>query len=564
MGFENRHRRRVVVCAAALSAAALGVLLLADLSSVVRQERWQWSASAAIVALLLSGAATSLGRRHLRPSVLAPLAGLFGGLAIAAIAGSIATITEWMWIRAQPVSSLCFTVLALPLGAAVGTAIGLIYGRSTAAAGLLSATFLAFGWFWETDPKHLERWHWTLGAAGVAVMVTATLIVYCRQRLPRVMLSALKGLFAGLVAVSFLAVTVASAQWLATGNVPSVIVRALGLAGLPVGAVLGIGLGLVAWLVLPRAPAFTSADAAAAQRPRFQFGLRALLLDVAALGVLLWLAELVLPIRQNYQHERAVNQLLSRSSMEFEPLEPDWLASFVGGRLDRLHHTGVRRLWFRQDCTDDDIAPLEYLTELRKLDLVSLRVTDAGLAYLGSLRELESLDLVCPRVTPEGLSVLAKLPRLRSLVMYHVSDEGLERIARCESLESLVMSGNITDAGLQHLARMKNLHSLRMQPGSNLTGKALAHLAALPNLESLDIDAPIADGDLTGLAGFIALRDLCLRCASVTDGGLVHLEALPSLQVVVFDRTLVTKPGTARLRETLRARDATGRVLVVP
>ncbi len=524
------------------------------------------------------------GRRHLRNDSLAPLAGMFFGLAAAAVAGAFAAVAEWTMIDDRPAPSLRLAAMALPMGIAIGATVGLVAGRATASAAVLSGAILAGGWFLETSHAHLDRWRWTLGAACAVLALTSAAIAF-RKPSRGILRAPIKGFFAGLVGVTFLAAMLASIHWLEIGSLPRLALCALGLAGLPTGALFGLALGLVGWIIVPRAPSGTSEGPAPEQHPPFQFGLRTLLLGVAAVAVMLWVAGLVIPMRQNYVHDRAVRAL--GIGVEFDAIPDDWLTSFLGGRLETLQPKPVRSVSMNQVCTDGDLALLGYLPELRELRLSSSRVTDAGLAHLLPLRELESLSLACPQVTPEGRSVLAELPRLRWLRVDVISDEGLERlsdfasieslavfgnitdaglehVSKCTTVESLVVFGDITDAGFEHLARMKSLRSLRMRSGRNVTGKGLAQLASLPNFESLDLTGAIRDSDLAGLAGLRRLRDLSLRLAMVTDDGMDHLTALPSLPNVILEGCQITTACAARLRQALQARDPTAPVLLAP
>jgi hypothetical protein len=69
------------------------------------------------------------------------------------------------------------------------------------------------------------------------------------------------------------------------------------------------------------------------------------------------------------------------------------------------------------DVTDDTLALLLGLPNLRELTLNDSAVTDAGLATLARLPSLESLRLARTRVTPEGVRAFlaAPPPRLRQI-----------------------------------------------------------------------------------------------------------------------------------------------------
>ena len=66
---------------------------------------------------------------------------------------------------------------------------------------------------------------------------------------------------------------------------------------------------------------------------------------------------------------------------------------------------------------EDDPIPAARLSEVQRLELTGMRLTDAGLAHLKGLARLESLYLNGTRVTDAGLAHLKELTGLRSLYL---------------------------------------------------------------------------------------------------------------------------------------------------
>jgi hypothetical protein len=504
-----------------------------------------------------------LGRRHLRAGFRGPLTGLLSGLAAGALAGCVNAAMEWSLAtidRATP--SLYPTITALPVGAALGTAIGLIRSRAAVAATVLGAALLIAACFVELDTAaHQQRWRWTIGVSLVAVVLIGSAIAR-RERMRAVLLAPLTGIFVGLLTVTFLGGTLAAAGWLATGELPRAALRVAALAGLPVGAALGLAIGPIAWAAYRSSasrPASTSG-----KRRRFQFSLRTLLLAVLVVAVLIWIAE---PARQTYEHRRVVNELLRYRQTELDLDRWSWFESLIGSQLDPKQHASVRSVSLNVSTTDDDLRDLQYLPELKKLELICPNVTDAGFEHMESLRDLEWLAICCPNVTAKSIAILPRLPRLKELYVWPRSEAEIRSISECANLEVLNLFGLVSDEGLEHLAQMGNLRELTLTEASSLvslTSRGLAHLNHLANLESLDVTAPIGDNDLAQLTGLSRLRTISLRRNSITDAGLVHLEALPSLNAVVLDRTQVTPAGAARLRQVLQARHGSAVVVRAP
>jgi hypothetical protein len=482
--------------------------------------------------------------------------------------------------------------------------------RVTLAAAALSASLLAAGWFLDMgDPTNRDRWRWMLGVALASLIAGGAAMVFGRRQMRPVFRAPLTGLFCGLVAVVLLGVMLAGIEWLVTGQTPLASLRAAALAGLPAGALLGVGIGLIAWAVFRLIPHRPVAAEAGRKRPRFQFGLRTLLFAVLVVALLLWIA---MPAQRNYQHQRAVSQLLeSGARIEFEKEKStDWLETLLGGRLDPQWYAEVRRITLGPETTDDDLRLLEQLGEVHDLQVVCPHVTDAGLASLTRLRELRFLYLDCPQATSEGFAALAKLPQLDALHIddatisdravgqlasaanlrrlwlwnvnitggglsqlppvpiqqlifrgVNVTDADLKHLAALPAIEFLTLSGTaITDAGVANLAGAQTLRHLNLE-GAGLTGQGLDALSALPNLQSLSLNSmTIQDADLARLAPLKSLEAVHFRNTLITDAGLPHLEALPALRHVSIYGTWVTKPGADKLRAVLQARKPPGTV----
>jgi hypothetical protein len=134
-----------------------------------------------------------------------------------------------------------------------------------------------------------------------------------------------------------------------------------------------------------------SDDAAEPDAPRFQFGLKTLLLFAvlvsAACG---WLS-----VRAH--DARSQRQTLGA----FEAFGPK--ATYRGGRVRTLDFSRCR-----VKPGDDDLVHLRDLPSLEWLDLAGTNVTDAGLVHLVRLPRLMTLNLKQTKVTPQGAEQLQK------------------------------------------------------------------------------------------------------------------------------------------------------------
>jgi len=111
------------------------------------------------------------------------------------------------------------------------------------------------------------------------------------------------------------------------------------------------------------------------------------------------------------------------------------------------------------------VEKLRGLRRLRHLELDASNVTDANIAVLNELTSLERLDLYGAQVTNEGLKQLS-LPQLSQL--------------------SLAGCTRITNEGLRNLQGLSNLQYLDLS-GSSIDGVDLTGLALIPTLREVII-----------------------------------------------------------------------------
>jgi hypothetical protein len=189
----------------------------------------------------------------------------------------------------------------------------------------------------------------------------------------------------------------------------------------------------------------------------------------------------------------------------FQPRGPQWLRKAIGD--DYFQRVVVVNFDEGSDPTDDDLAVLHNLTDLRTLTLMNRRrITDDGLRFVAGLRRLQKLSL-------DGTNI---------------DGSGLAHIRSLKGIELLTVSGTpLSDEGLEHIVTLSNLKMLDLS-NTKITDKGLIHLASLKSLESLQI-----------------------RDTAVTDNGLMHIKVLPSLKLVLLDKTKTTTSGRANLKQAL-------------
>jgi hypothetical protein len=182
----------------------------------------------------------------------------------------------------------------------------------------------------------------------------------------------------------------------------------------------------------------------------------------------------------------------------------------VLGRFGKYHGAKVfgislGRTRFTPDGVEFDLSILEHLTEIRELQLGE---------------SIDESDLL-------GLPRLPQLEFLNFSNQIHITDDGLELLARLPNLKSLqIRWGSLSDQGLQRIAACRDLTELRL------------HDCELPN----DGLAHFADTNLSVLV---------LNACTVGDEAIPHLARLGRLTYLYIYDTSITSDGAAKLREAL-------------
>jgi hypothetical protein len=108
--------------------------------------------------------------------------------------------------------------------------------------------------------------------------------------------------------------------------------------------------------------------------------------------------------------------------------------------------------------TDGELQVVKSFPQLRSLDLRELHISDRGLEHLAKLTKLEELNLEGTRITDLGLAHLAKLKELRKLNLNktRVSDFGLESLKELTNLEELsVKETDVSENGAQRFSELR-------------------------------------------------------------------------------------------------------------
>jgi hypothetical protein len=147
---------------------------------------------------------------------------------------------------------------------------------------------------------------------------------------------------------------------------------------------------------------------------------------------------------------------------------------------------------------------LEYLWGRRCHNL-----RNRGFAALARMPALRALSVSCLNVLDAALAALPEFPALRELMPMDVPDAGYRHIARCDSLESLILMycRDTTDAATEHITRLRNL-SYYFNSYTMITDRTPELLSTMDSLERITFDV----------------------CHGLTNAGVAHLARLPGLR----------------------------------
>ena len=182
------------------------------------------------------------------------------------------------------------------------------------------------------------------------------------------------------------------------------------------------------------------------------------------------------------------------------------------------------------------IAGQEYSTDLTELDLGSMYLTDADIEPLQYMVNLRSLDLRQNQLT--DLTPLAGLTQLESLELRGNNLSDLTPLAGLTNLKTLRLGGSdsgVNNPNLQDLAPLSGLKNLEILilPGNSQI-RDLTPISGLTNLREFSMSGDSSAGayqiaDLSPLAGLTNLERL-----SVTINGVDSLEPLRNLKKLAY------------------------------
>jgi hypothetical protein len=141
--------------------------------------------------------------------------------------------------------------------------------------------------------------------------------------------------------------------------------------------------------------------------------------------------------------------------------------------------------------------------------------------------------LVLPhKLDPKCLASLARFARLRELWAWHATDDWMDALGSCPTLESVTFGEDgLTDRGITRLAQVPHLKSVALIKVSSVTDVGIAGLGRL-QLKNLVVHGCNISGEFLGSFSGSSLETLHIEDCGITDGAFAEAIGLEHLQEV--------------------------------
>ena len=253
--------------------------------------------------------------------------------------------------------------------------------------------------------------------------------------------------------------------------------------------------------------------------------------------------ELRLITEKNSQYEPASD--LSFQEMAENTGNDEWI---------REHAEGIS---FQYCVTQEDVARIAELKNLRHLSITISNYDDIDLSPLGSLTQLQELSMLFTGSGDVDLSFIKNLQDIKSIYFEgYDGDSDLSIFADLMWLRNLSVE-YLTDVDLSHLSQCVNLREIHIIGQSIRNVESLSHLTQLESLYLWDNgwwlwyrdDDEKSPMDLSALTGLSELRALYLINIKITD--VEPLAELHDLKFIMLAGTDVEDVKALRNLENL-------------
>lgn len=248
--------------------------------------------------------------------------------------------------------------------------------------------------------------------------------------------------------------------------------------------------------------------------------------------------------------QRSDGQITQLDLRAYDDIDDRWLEAIATSA------PGLRNLKVEgPGITDAAMPALVRLENLAALALQRTSVTDDGVAQLIPLKNLKELSLFGSPVTNAVFTPLAQLPRLQKLQLRQtkIGGQPIGDLSRLQGVVDLELAE--TDLGneaMPAIAQLPRLQRLNLWL-TKIDDSGLAALPAGSDLRLLNLDnvAGITDASMPRIGSFGKLELLHLGGTSITDAQLTELYKLKQLKTLFLTRTGVTPEGIEALQQAM-------------
>jgi len=180
-------------------------------------------------------------------------------------------------------------------------------------------------------------------------------------------------------------------------------------------------------------------------------------------------------------------------------------------------------------------------------------LTAADMQAIGQLTSLEWIRLVGPSVTDEHVAALSGLVNLRIVDIENssITDSSLEMLKTLPEIHTLGMRRNLrlSDNAIRLFAEFPNLQTLRILY-NDFSPMSLYDLDRLTSIRVLDLRGlQIGDDTLMFIGDLENLEEIRIRSGSVTNTGIAELVRNPRLRLIELQDTSVSAGSAAIFNE---------------
>ena len=198
-------------------------------------------------------------------------------------------------------------------------------------------------------------------------------------------------------------------------------------------------------------------------------------------------------------------------------------------RKFKANQIGDLDLSDRLILTDEDLANIKHLVNIRKLDLSDSNVTPNCASCLYGLKNLTELNITNTDINDKALANLPALRRLEVLdarELGHMSNT-LKAIAGSTRLHKLTLSNSaIDDNTVKLIGKDQNLEYLSLSDNPAVTANGIKYLAPLKRLGHLNIlNCRVGPEVIETLTSFRQLHELKINTAKWSRDKIINLKA---------------------------------------